>query len=39
MNGLIRTCWPDGDCYLEQEAIVVLMFNIIRDEYGKVNNG
>ena len=38
-NGLIRTCWPDGGCYLDQEAIVVSMFNLLRDEHGKIENG
>jgi len=38
-NGLVRTCWPDGDSYIEQEGIVVAMFKLIRDEYGKIQNG
>lgn len=28
-----RHCWPDGKSYLEQDNMVVEMFNIIADEY------
>ncbi|MCK5609648.1 hypothetical protein KAR91_47685 [Candidatus Pacearchaeota archaeon] len=39
MNGLVRTCWPDGESYMEQENLVVVMFGIIRDEKGKMKDG
>jgi len=34
-SGLMRMCWPDGRCYLEQENLVVEMFALIREEYNK----
>lgn len=36
LEGVVRVAWPDGKCYLEQEAIVIDMFDLIRDELGKM---
>lgn len=31
-GSLVRTAWPDGGSYLEQEQIVVEVFEIITDQ-------
>jgi len=35
-KGIDRIYWPDGKSYIEQENIVVEMFEILRSEYLKV---
>ena len=31
--------WPDGKCYLDQPNIVVIMFEVIRDQIRLANDG
>lgn len=36
--GIWRTAWPDGSSYWEQDALVVAMFHIVREELIKEMN-
>jgi len=36
---IVRFCWPDGGAYLDQDNIVVSMFNLIKEEHRKIQNG